>query len=196
MEIQAVKRALRDAIRARILPMPPEIRAREERDLVERFPTLPGFGDAGTVLLYASAFAEEFDTGPMLRLAIDWGKRLICPRVAREENRLALHEIRSVADDFRPGVRGIPEPDRSMPEVDPSAIDWALIPGLGFDPLGYRIGRGAGHYDRLLPRLRPDAPRWALCLSTQWVDALPVESHDRRLDGVADADRVIIITRP
>ena len=84
------------------------------------------------------------------------------------------------------GTLGIPEPRRDRPEVAPAEVDWVLVPGLGFDAECFRIGRGAGHYDRLLPTLRPDIPRWSLCLSSQWVEALPVEPHDQRLDGVAD----------
>ena len=191
MDIRAVKRALRVEVRACILAMSAEERGSEERALIERLPTMPGFAEAATVLLYASAFPEEFDTGPMLRLAIDRGKRLICPRVVRKEQRLALVEIVDPARDFAPGMLGIPEPGRDRPEVDPATIDWALVPGLAFDAACYRIGRGAGHYDRLLPRLRPDVPKWALCLSSQWVPALPVEPHDVPLDGVAGADRTV-----
>ena len=194
MDIRDVKRALRDEIRGRILAMSAEVRAGEELTLPDRLAGLPGFRDAGSVLLYASAFPEEFDTGPLLRLALEMGKRLICPRVVRAETRLALFEIRRIPDDFVRGTLGIPEPRRDLPEVGPSEVDWALVPGLGFDDRCYRIGRGAGHYDRLLPRLRADVPRWALCLSSQWVPELPSEPHDQRLDGVADADRVV--TRP
>lgn len=191
-----LKRALRPVIRDRILAMPGEARAREESALVDRLPALPGFGGAGTVLLYASAFPEEFDTGPMLRLALDLGKRLLCPRVIRAERRLALFEIRDLPGDFSAGTLGIPEPREGLDEVGPEAVDWALIPGLGYDPRCYRIGRGAGHYDRLLTRLRPDAPRWSLCLSSQWVDALPVEPHDQPLDGVADPVRTVARLTP
>lgn len=193
---RAVKRALRAEVRARILAMPPGARAVEERALADRLPDLPGFRESGTVLLYASAFPEEFDTGPMLRLALDLGKRLICPRVVRAERRLALFPIGDLPGDFARGTLGIPEPRADLPEVDPEAVDWALVPGLGYDARCYRIGRGAGHYDRLLPTLRPDVPRWSLCLSSQWVDALPVEPHDQPLDGVADPERTVTRARP
>jgi 5-formyltetrahydrofolate cyclo-ligase len=172
--------------------MPDSERAREEAALLYRLTELPGFHGASTVLLYASIFPEEFDTRPMLHMALELGKRLLCPRVLRAEGRLALVEIRDLERDLTPGVRGIPEP--SGPEVDPAEVDWAFVPGLGYDPRCYRIGRGAGHYDRLLPRLSADAPKWSLCLSSQWVPALPVEPHDQPLDGVADSDH--LVTRP
>ena len=70
-------------------------------------------------------------------------------------------------------------------------MDWALIPGLAFDMRCYRLGRGGGHYDRLLPRLRAESPRWALGFDCQIVPELPIEPHDAQLDGIATPSRMI-----
>jgi 5-formyltetrahydrofolate cyclo-ligase len=37
--------------------------------------------------------------------------------------------------------------------------------------------------------LRPDVPRWALCLDAQWVEELPIEPHDVPLDGIVSPSR-------
>jgi 5-formyltetrahydrofolate cyclo-ligase len=182
---RAAKRALRRATVAAILALDPEERRRQESALLERVETLPGFDGARTVLLYAPAFPEEIDTAPLLRAALGRGLRLVLPRVDRARWALTLHPVAELARDLRPGTLGIPEPAPELPELDPSAIDWALVPGLAFDARGHRLGRGAGHYDRLLPRLRPEVPRWAIALEPQLVEALPVEPHDQPLDGVA-----------
>ena len=134
--------------------------------------------------LYASAFPEEIETASFLRLALGLGKRLVCPRVDRSVPVLRLFEVRDLGADFRRGTLGIPEPKKTCPAVDPVEVDWVLVPGLAFDGRCHRLGRGAGHYDRLLPTLRPDAPRWALALDCQWVEGLPVEPHDAPLHGV------------
>jgi 5-formyltetrahydrofolate cyclo-ligase len=194
MDHRMIKNALRNEIRERILGFDPSERAKQEAGLLDKLPSLPGFQKAKTVLLYVSAFPEEFSTMPMLRYALGAGKRVVCPRVIRNQRRLALYEIRDVDKDLLPGTLGIPEPSEDQPEVSHHAIDWLLVPGLGFDKACYRIGRGAGHYDRLLDRLQPEVPRWSLCLTAQWVDQLPVEPHDLPLDGVADYETVI--TRP
>jgi 5-formyltetrahydrofolate cyclo-ligase len=192
MDIALRKQLLRRETIGRILAVDPARRAFEEAALLERFAALPGFEAAGCVLLYASAFAEEFPTAPLLRIALGRGKRVACPRVDRSKAILQLHEVRDLDADFRRGTLGIPEPRRRLPEIDPAEIDWALVPGLAFDARGYRLGRGAGHYDRLLPRLRPETPCWALALDEQWVDVLPVEPHDVPLDGVVSPSRAVV----
>jgi 5-formyltetrahydrofolate cyclo-ligase len=195
MDIPARKQRLRRELIGRVLALEPEERRVQESVLADRFATLPGFSGARTVLLYVSAFPEEIATVAMLRQSLELGKRLACPRVDRRVGRLRLHEVRDLDSDLRPGTLGIPEPRRVCPEIGPESIDWVLVPGLGFDERGYRLGRGAGHYDRLLPTLRPDAPRWALGLDCQWVEELPVEPHDVRLDGVATPSRFIAFPR-
>jgi 5-formyltetrahydrofolate cyclo-ligase len=185
------KRALRRAIVERILALDPQLRRREEAVLAARFATLPGFAEAKTVLLYVTAFPEEIATGPMLEQALACGKQLICPRVDRAERRLRLFRIEDPKRDLTPGTLGIPEPRPGCPEAEPGAVDWVLVPGLAFDTHGYRVGRGAGHYDRLLPTLRASTPRWALILDCQWVEDLPVEPHDIPLDGVASPAKEI-----
>jgi 5-formyltetrahydrofolate cyclo-ligase len=175
----------------RILALDPAARRREEAALSERFPALPGLAAARTVLLYVTAFPEEIATGELLARVLEQGKRLICPRVHRSEGRLALFAVEDPRRDLIPGTRGIPEPAGEGPEVAPREVDWLLVPGLAFNMEGYRLGRGAGHYDRLLPQLRSDAPRWALIYDCQWVDDLPVEPHDVPLDGIVSPGREI-----
>jgi 5-formyltetrahydrofolate cyclo-ligase len=148
------------------------------------------------VLLYATAFPEELDTRAWLGLVLAGGRRLLCPRVDRKGRRLRLYEVKDPQADLRPGALGIPEPRPGAPEVAPGEVDWVLVPGLAFDPRGYRLGRGAGYYDRLLPTLRPDAPRWSLCLDCQWVDELPVEPHDAVLDGVVSPSKTVVRRSP
>jgi 5-formyltetrahydrofolate cyclo-ligase len=183
-EAALAKRALRRTIRRRIAALDPVERRRQEAALRAGCLELPGHARAATILLYVSVFPEEIDTWPLLREALASGRRLVCPRVDRSRWRLRLFRIRDLDRDLVPGTLDIPEPAEGCPEVDPAAVDWALIPGLAFDRSGYRLGRGAGHYDRLLPRLRAGTPTWALALDPQWVERLPVEPHDQPLDGI------------
>jgi 5-formyltetrahydrofolate cyclo-ligase len=185
------KRRWRRSIIAAINAMEPRDRSAQEAALVDAFPQLPGWTEAETVLLYVSAFPEEIRTAPMLTIAYEQGKRVVLPRVDRVERRLRLHRVADFSRELTPGVLGIPEPLPSLPEVPANSVDWALVPGIAFDDDGYRLGRGAGHYDRLLPAMRPDCICWALALNCQIVPRLPVEPHDVPIEGIKTPDRTI-----
>jgi 5-formyltetrahydrofolate cyclo-ligase len=179
-----LKKDLRRSARSLILALCPRERAAQEAVLVRLFDKLPGYAEASTILLYAKAFAEEFETRPLFIQALEAGKRVVFPRVDRRERRLNLFQITDPTVDLEPGTLEIPEPRPHCLSVEPEEVDWALVPGLAFDFQRHRLGRGAGHYDRLLPRLRPDAGRWALGFDCQVVDELPSEPHDVPVDGV------------
>ncbi len=67
------------------------------------------------------------------------------------------------------------EPVRSDPSrrMLPGEADALLIPGLGFDRDGWRLGYGKGYYDRLLRRAGPGPSRIALAFDVQLVDRVP-----------------------
>ena len=188
-DLASLKRSIRRETVDLILAMNPARRAKEDAVLSERFPELPGWRESRNVLLYARAFPEEIDTEPLVRAAFGAGKRVFCPRVDRRAKRLRLFEIQDPDSDFEPGTLGIPEPKSTCVEVSPAEIDWALVPGLAFDSRGYRVGRGAGHYDRLLPAFRRGVLCWAIIYDVQWVAEVPVEPHDVALDGVVSPSR-------
>lgn len=196
LELSKAKSALRRGFLAKILATPADVRGREQAACERRFPDLAGFTQARVVCLYVSAFAEEFETRPLLRTALSLGKVLVCPRVDRAARRLVLHVVDDLDHDLATGAMGIPEPRPDRPRIEPEEVDWLLAPGLGFDEAGYRLGRGAGYYDRLLPRLNPIAMTWALCFESQWVPTLPRADHDIPLRGVASAGRVVTWNPP
>ncbi|MDD3585788.1 MAG: 5-formyltetrahydrofolate cyclo-ligase [Thermoguttaceae bacterium] len=85
------------------------------------------------------------------------------------------------------GQFGILEPHMSLRNdpghvVELSEIDVVLVPGIAFDLVGGRLGRGAGFYDRFLSRLSKHATLIALALGEQLVEAVPMEEHDRRVN--------------
>jgi len=180
------KAALRREILARRDALDPAVRARLSAAATARVVALGAFRRARVALAYAS-FGSELDTRGLLRHVLDGGRVLVLPRIQRAERRLALHEVRDLDADLRPGVWGIPEPapDRCRP-VAPHEIDFVLVPGLVFDPDGGRIGHGAGYYDRLLGAWpEPVPPLVAAAFELQVVPAVPMLPTDRRIDLVA-----------
>lgn len=83
--------------------------------------------------------------------------------------------------DLSIGSYGIAEPTGEL-FTDYAAIDLAVIPGVAFDAVGHRLGRGKGYYDRLLPHI--GATKIGICFPFQWVEEVPAEPFDICMDEV------------
>lgn len=91
---------------------------------------------------------------------------------------------------LRPNRFGIPEPRfRSNRVRPPWTLDLVLLPLVGFDTEGGRLGMGGGFYDRTFAFIRqrpcPAPQLLGLAHDIQKVEKLPVESWDIPLDGIA-----------
>lgn len=76
------------------------------------------------------------------------------------------------------------EPVGSLfPQEEYDQIELAIIPGMAFDAMGHRLGRGKGYYDRLLPQLTA-AYKIGVCYPFQFVSDVPSEEHDVRMNEV------------
>jgi 5-formyltetrahydrofolate cyclo-ligase len=186
----AAKTALRREVLARRDAMPPDLRRRLSGRIVAAVTALPAFEAAGTVLAY-HAFGSEPETAQFLATVLARGKRLLLPRVDPATRTLALHRVRDLARDLRPGAWGIAEPDPARCEaVDAEAVDFVLVPGVAFDLRGGRLGHGGGYYDRLLGACSATALRVAAAFETQVVPAVPMGPEDRYVDLVVTEDRI------
>ena len=99
----------------------------------------------------------------------------VFPRIDSEK--LCFHEIKGT---WVPGPYGLTEPSLDNPIIEPDLIQGVLIPGLGFDREGRRLGRGRGYYDRWLASFR--GIRVGVCFESQWVEQIPAEEHDQKMD--------------
>ncbi len=133
---------------------------------------------------------EELDPRPTLHALAEKGAEPALPVIVERGQPLifrAWHED----DALAPGNYGIPVPPASAPEVVPRFL---LVPLLAFDEAGYRLGYGAGYYDRTLRLLRGEGgPVRAvgLAFAVQKVDAVPHHDGDQRLDWVVTEAGII-----
>jgi 5-formyltetrahydrofolate cyclo-ligase len=101
-----------------------------------------------------------------------------------------LGEIRR-PEDLAPGYRGIPEPGSDAALVPAASVDVFAVPGVLFGRDGSRLGRGGGHYDRLLAEARPEALRVGVCYSDRVRAELPVEAWDQPVDLIITEQGVV-----
>lgn len=125
-------------------------RRRQSAELSRRLLSHPALVSATTLLLY-HPLSDEIDISPVVdALSRDRRKTILLPRVTSPTDmELRLYHGR---ESLLPGAYGIMEPTGPL-FTHYEAIDVAVVPGMAFDRLGHRLGRGRGYYDRLLPRL-------------------------------------------
>lgn len=172
------KQELRQAIRARKRDMTEEDILRRSEILAEKFARSNAYRAAETIYGYLP-YNQEVRTVPMLRRALEEGKRVAVPKVYGDDMKfIYLDDLSQVAK----GYAGIPEPVADGPVAqDETAL--VLMPGLAFDRAGHRIGYGGGFYDKFLAR-EPHHPTVALCYDFQVMDRLETEEFDIPVDLV------------
>ncbi len=145
--------------------------------------SLPVFQNAKTILLYHS-LKDEVRTHAFIE---KWKneKLIILPVVNGED--LILKEYND-SSELRTGAYGIQEPSGEL-FSDYNKIDLAIIPGVSFDKVGNRLGRGKGYYDRLLPKIK--AFKIGTCFSFQLSEEIPTEPHDTKMNLVVTENGIL-----
>ncbi len=142
----------------------------------------PAWAGAGIVGGYVP-LPDELDLSGLLRRALGEGRRVAVPSFDPGSGLYLYREIRDWAADLRPGRYGIGEPGMDCPPVPVTSLDFILVPGIAFDGLGGRLGRGKGFYDRLLSQAV--GVTCGVGLDEQFLARVPVEAHDIRMNLVA-----------
>ncbi len=146
---------------------------------IQRLLVHPRLKVAKTIMLYYS-LPDEVCTHTLVDSLLLSKKNVLLPRVTGE----GTMELRRYTgpSDLAIGAYDIMEPT-GEPFTDYATIDLAIVPGMAFSPLGDRMGRGKGYYDRFLPFI-PQAYKIGICFPFQMVDSLPTDEHDIRMDEV------------
>lgn len=138
----------------------------------------------GTVSAYL-ATADEVDLSSLFLALPGW--RWVLPRV--EPDQTITFRDRDVPSEL--SALGVSQPIASGVVTPLHELDMLLVPGLAFDTSGGRLGRGGGHYDRLLSRRRGDAVAVGVTTIDRIVDRVPVEDHDQKVGWIASENGVM-----
>lgn len=124
---------------------------------------------------------SEMDVKPLLQGLHAQGYRLCLPLV--QESLSLIFKAWQPGDKLIDKNFNLSEP---LPERQKLIPTYLLIPLLGYDSRGRRIGYGQGHYDKTLVELRKNAKIAAIgvAFSCQEYPELPQEAHDQKLDFI------------
>ncbi|MBK1785496.1 5-formyltetrahydrofolate cyclo-ligase [Prauserella sp. ASG 168] len=139
---------------------------------------------ASTVCCYVP-FGSEPGSLSLLDVLRDAGARVLLPVVPSTPGPLDWAEYTGTSALVAGRLRGVLEP--SGPRLGPGGVGEAnvvLLPALGVDHRGVRLGRGAGYYDRSLGFAGAHTELVAVIRDTELVEELPAEPHDVRMTAV------------
>lgn len=185
-DVREAKKALRRDLRQRLRAVAPEELRKAAECLVARLVDRPEWRAAGRVMLYAP-MPEEPDVWPLAAMALQAGRKLALPRFDAVRGEYKAAQVTDLARDVVRGSFGIREPAAACPGWPLNELDFVLVPGLGFDALGRRLGRGKGYYDRLLNLASGTA--CGVAMDWQILPGIPVEPHDRGVDCILTPSR-------
>lgn len=156
--------------------------------ICERILALPAYAEAKVIFCFVGT-ADEINTEHLLKQAWKDGKEVLVPRCA-EKGVMHVYKITSM-DDLEIGQYGIREPKQVCRLVHPEQIDFAVIPCMSCDKLGYRLGHGGGYYDRYLEHTTFATA--VVCREKLMLEKVPMDIYDRRLDWVVSENETIEI---
>jgi 5-formyltetrahydrofolate cyclo-ligase len=129
---------------------------------------------------------DEMDCQPILVRLMDSFQPVCLPVVLGEEEPLDLRLWEQGAPLYEAGF-GTLAPSELAPRVEPDVI---LMPLLGFDKRGTRLGYGGGYYDRTLGTLSKRPRLVGIAFAIQELPEIPREAHDVPLDVIVTEDGV------
>ena len=129
------------------------------------------------------ALVQEPDLSPVFEATphIQWA----FPRM--EAKRLTFY----ISQNFIKGRFSVMEPSEDSQKLHLEDLAGVLVPGLGFNKKGRRLGKGQGYYDKALETFQ--GTKVGVCFDCQVVEEdLPEEKHDVRVDSIVTEKEVII----
>ena len=118
-------------------------------------------------------FKNEYDPRPATLFFRGLGATLALPEVVNKHEPLCFREWWPDAP-MRRGTYGIPVPD-GTPLVTINAV---IIPMVGFDQKGYRLGYGSGYFDRTLANYQQQPLSIGIAFEMQRLESVHPQAHD------------------
>jgi len=186
------KKTLRDEYLIKRDGLSSKMRHQMSAAILENLIRSPIYKSANDIGFYCS-FGSEVETSEMMSRAITDNKSIYLPVIAPSDKKMHFCHFDGDVCCLTCNSFGIMEP-KKMPAIADQVLDLIIVPGLIFTKNGWRIGHGAGYYDRYLKIV--DATTSGVAFSTQMRESIPKGKFDVPLDYVITEKELFIRNEP
>ncbi len=184
------KKIQRSNLKATLVAMPEESKRLASEAICERLRSIASVSSADTIFAYLP-LEDEVNLLPLVATWLDESRTIGVPLVSWEEKTMKAGMLTTLEDAALKLTRhGLLEPCERHP-IPAGYIDVILVPGVGFDATGGRLGRGGGFYDRYLCDAHPPIVI-GVAFDEQIVNSIHVEPHDQRMSAVVTQSRTLL----
>lgn len=187
--VQAFRKAKRTELLARRTGIALEQRKRSAQSLTERLLTTVNLS-AYPVLGFYWPIRGELDLRDLARRHVEGGGTVALPVVVAKNAPVEFWRWTHGAPMQR-GFWNIPVPA----ERNVVAPDVLLIPLVGYDAAGYRLGYGGGYYDRTLATVVPRAFRVGVGYDDTALATIYPQPHDLPMNAIVTERRALEFAR-
>ena len=144
------------------------------------------YKESKAIMTYYS-FRNEVLTDDVINKSFELNKTVVLPKSIKEGSQILPCIIKSLSE-LKEENYGIMEPPTDN-LLDRDKLDIVFVPGLGFDKNGFRIGYGAGYYDRFLNGYK--GVKVGICFELQVVEHAFNDEHDIAMDYIITEKGII-----
>jgi 5-formyltetrahydrofolate cyclo-ligase len=184
--MRELKNNIRQILRHRKDSMTPEDRLEKSTRICHHLLEL--IRDGENVMVYTSK-EKEVNTAHLITALLERGNGVIVPIIVKEDVSLRLSYLEDPSS-LVPSTFGVPEPIGSEIPARGDDVDTIILPMLGFDRNGRRIGYGAGYYDRFLAK-NQKLRKIGIAFSCQEYENLPVDENDIPVDYIITEEGIV-----
>jgi len=155
---------------------------KEEMDkkILNKFYESKYYRESKNIFIYIS-YDSEINTKEIINKSLIDKKKIYVPRTEFKTRLMDAVEITSL-ENLIESEYGILEPSIYEPYIEPNELDLIVVPGVGFDRNGGRMGYGAGFYDRYFKKISKDKMqkivKLALAYDFQILEDVPMNEQD------------------
>jgi len=180
------KADLRRSLRHRRVQLSKPLRNAHDKAIRQTILQLADSLDLQSIAAYLP-FDGEPDLAPLCRQLISRGIELALPVISLHDDHTMKFHLWQDETVLKSNRYGIPEPQQTE-TMQAGDFDMLLIPLVGYDRFGSRIGMGSGYYDRHLENLRDSGSplRVGVAYSLQETATIRKNNWDIPLHGVVN----------